>query len=265
MNFFSKKKVLKPIDAAWLERAKAIVSNTPDQPIIDRCAFHHLFVYDDMQRGRQNHSMLVGDLPDCQLVATGFTEAQFHLWRRLPDQPRKLVETASLPGEGKADEKGFFTLPSKTFKIEEEEKLFYVNTTLIVPLHKRDQNDTTEWSDLARQKNRHDHWAKIKGELWKVPSSRFNFLDQWMHNGRLFKRERVTVEIPLKIQKVYDDGTSEIERIVSDQEAFMYVGIPEVWEPQLDGGYLFQAVGICERASLSRKYYAFGAKEEDLE
>jgi hypothetical protein len=201
---------------AWFKKTKDIKlitsEYTTDVPELDRCSHHHLFVFDDLQRGKRNHSHLIGDW-----VATAFTEAQFHLWKRVSD----------------------------------------TEETLYIALPKEDQNDTTEWSEAFKLRNRFNHWAKIKGELWKVTPQTITELDKYMQNNVLFKRRRVALEVPLKS---IDNGA--VERTISSQEAFMYMGVPTYWEPRLDGGYHFQPMTIFNHPSFSRRYYSYTALEE---
>jgi hypothetical protein len=237
---------------------------------LDRCETHNLFVCDELQQGRRNHSVLVGDdRHSCQFVATAFTESLFHLWRRLPDaEPevkvdRVLEEQLELDLTPEERKKGWVVLPTQRFQKQVVKPSFEVYQSLIIPLPRTDPYDVTEWAARNRWKNRYDHWAKIKGELWAVPRSRFRAIDEWMLNGKLFQRQRVRLEIPLRTIETYGNNT-QITRSIEEQEAFMYVGIPEFWEPQIDGGFNFQPVKIYSRPDLSRQYYTY-TFEEDLE
>jgi len=224
--------VSKKIDKDWLAKIAEETAYTSDAPELARCDRHNLFVIDDMQRGRKHHNVLSSG--GATLVATAFTEAQFHCWKRLPDVPTN---------------------------VKEELPPINVNDPLIIPLPKKDQLTTTEWVETNRSHNRYDHWAKIIGELWSVPANHFYSLDKFMENGRVFRRRRIALEIPLRM--VYRNGDyTNIKRIVSEQGAYMYIGIPEFWEPQIDGGYLFQPMTIYSRSNLNRKYYCYTKLED---
>src|SRR6266853_1978453 len=222
----------KKIDQDWLDKIAKEIEYTPDAPELARCEHHHLFVIDDLQRGRKYHNVLSSG--GATWIATAFTEAQFHCWKRLPDVPTN---------------------------VKEELSPIQVAESLVIPLPKKDQLTTTEWVENNKHHNRYDHWAKIIGELWKVPSDHFYLLDKFMENGKVFRRRRIALEVPLRM--LYRNGDStHIERIISEQGAYMYIGIPEFWEPQIDGGYLFQPMTIYSRSSLTRKYYCYTKLED---
>lgn len=246
-----------------------VSEHTQDVPELERCEFHHLFVIDDVQRGRRNSSIL----KYAEWVATGFTESQFHCWKRLPDPPQIKIERekgdayvgqlepvtkAHIDPESKQRQERFlgyfYSIPktSPTNFVPHEQPPYRIGESLIIPLPKKDQSNTTEWTVADKWHNRYDHWAKIKGELWKVRASHIMELDLHMMNNKMFKRQRVIVEIPLKC--VYN-GT--VERTILEQEAFMYVGIPSFWEDQIDAGYLWQPMTVFSSSSLNRKYYSY--------
>jgi hypothetical protein len=231
---------------------------TPDIPELERCRAHHLFIFDDLQRGRRNHSVVNKNAGDCELVATAFTESQFHCWKRLPDPPKVEIEQPVPEDHSGKDSRGFYPIPKTIRKIETHpEPPFQVFDSLVVALPKKDQNSTSEWVEANRSRNRFDHWAKIKGELWLVKPSVFIELDKYMMNTVRFQRTRISLEIPLK-----EITTKGVRRIITEQEAFMYIGITDVWEPLLDGGYLFKPMPIFNNTSLSRKYYSYTNLEE---
>ncbi len=219
----------KKINQDWLNKIAEETEYTSDAPELARCDRHNLFVIDDMQRNRKYNNVLSSG--GATLVATAFTEAQFHCWKRLPDT---------------------------STNVKEELPPIHVSDSLIIPLPKKDQLTTTEWVEANKIRNRYDHWAKIIGELWSVPANHFYSLDKYMENGKVFKRRRVALEMPLR--KTYNNG--HVERVTRSDEAYMYIGIPEFWEPQIDGGYLFQPMTIYSRSSLNRKYYCYTKLED---
>lgn len=82
---------------------------------------------------------------------------------------------------------------------------------------------------------------RIKGEIHAVrPHLFWNLLDKRFLNGTEFRRERVKLWVPyhIKHQGVTIDHNEFIQRI----SAFMYVGVPEYWNTQIDGGYSFAPV-----------------------
>jgi len=260
----------KKIDQDWLAKIAEETEYTSDAPELARCDRHNLFVIDDLQRGRKYHNVLSSG--GATLVATAFTEAQFHCWKRVPDEPQTIAirnisndvvtgpEEVFTIKEGKKVSLGFsYDLSPTKRKIEPPAPPpICVSDHLIIPLPKKDQLTTTEWIEDNRSRNRYDHWAKIIGELWSVPANHFYSLDKFMENGKVFKRRRVALEMPLR--KTYNNG--HVERITRSDEAYMYIGIPEFWEPQIDGGYLFQPMTIYSRSSLNRKYYCYTKLED---
>lgn len=100
--------------------------------------------------------------------------------------------------------------------------------------------------------------AKIKGELWTMLPQHIFGLDRYKKNTVQFIRVRVNVDIPYRHVRLLKDPHSFADRmniekvqtkILTAQKmfsvrAYMYVGIPEYWEDQIDGGYNFQAVRV---------------------
>jgi gamma-glutamylcyclotransferase (GGCT)/AIG2-like uncharacterized protein YtfP len=248
-------------NSKWINDACDAVANTPDAPTLERSTHHHLFVYCNLQRGRANHSYLSGS----QYVATGFTESQYHMWRRVVDPPLPIKKAEEPPVVLTDEEKKrhVFLLPGREIKIiDHAPPKFMVSESVLVPIPKHDQRDITEWHDINRFYNRYEHWAKIKGELWKVPSEQFYLLDKFMANNVLFRRKRIAIEVPLRVQRYYSDGTFVTDRIFHTEEAYFYEAIPEIWEPEIDGGFLFHPVRIFSNSSLNRRFYANTALEE---
>ena len=90
-------------------------------------------------------------------------------------------------------------------------------------------------SDLGIQR-------RIKGEIHAVrPHLFWNLLDKRFLNGAEFRRERVKLWVPYHIQ--HSGVTIDHNEFIQRLSAFMYVGVPEYWEPQLDAGYSFAPVG----------------------
>ncbi len=104
---------------------------------------------------------------------------------------------------------------------------------------------------------------KIKGELFVIPLPMLLLLDRERQNGVVFDRTRVKLDIPhrklmfnkepVKIfrgvreddwRELYDNQiyTLSNETYNMEVEAWMYVGKPEYWNHQLDGGYNFQPI-----------------------
>lgn len=98
--------------------------------------------------------------------------------------------------------------------------------------------------------------AKIKGELWKVRPDRYLELDKHMENKVFFKRRRIQITVPCYISVNRVPGASvnnNAARLLGGTkrgpyapsvEAWTYIGDPDYWVPQLDGGYIFKRCPI---------------------
>src|SRR5260221_1923364 len=143
----------KKLNKNWLEEISKDVEYTHDAPELARCECHHLCVIDDLQRGRKYHHILSNG--KATRVATAFTEAQFHCWKRIPDPVEPpypenngpAYEITSIPEEvfttrGKEKVSLGFTysisLPKKP-KIFPTSPPIRVEETLVIPLPKKDQ------------------------------------------------------------------------------------------------------------------------------
>lgn len=76
----------------------------------------------------------------------------------------------------------------------------------------------------------------ILGELCAILPHRLLELDKYKLNGVLFTRERVKITIPHRRKDLIAFP------LFQESTAWMYVGRPEYWNKQLDGGYTSSAV-----------------------
>ena len=106
-----------------------------------------------------------------------------------------------------------------------------------------------------------DPIAHIGGQVHYVRPHVFKELDRLKLNGLHFERKRVSILVPFREQVT--NRTAGHER-VRRANAWMYVGIPDYWVPQLDGGYLFDRVKKfnCKSKFVS-DYYLFSKLEYD--
>lgn len=82
--------------------------------------------------------------------------------------------------------------------------------------------------------------CKVKGELYAVMRSQVPQIDTYKQNELIYKRERVRILIPYS---VFDKETGALVRESTTlREAWMYIGISEYWEDQLDAGLFFAQV-----------------------
>lgn len=83
--------------------------------------------------------------------------------------------------------------------------------------------------------------GRVKGEIHLIrPHVLWNTLDKRMLNGVEFRRERVHVFVPYHLQ--HGGMSIDSNEFVQELRVHMYVGIPEVWNNQIDNGYLFSPV-----------------------
>jgi len=116
---------------------------------------------------------------------------------------------------------------------------------------------------------------KIKGEIHAVRPAAFPDLDRWYQNGQMFRRVRTKILYPTREHGMIVNKDSMGRKLpvalqgakhfllpekVEPIEAWMYVGVPNYWNPLLDGGYEFETVPIRypkEDRSWLVKYYHY--------
>jgi gamma-glutamylcyclotransferase (GGCT)/AIG2-like uncharacterized protein YtfP len=109
--------------------------------------------------------------------------------------------------------------------------------------------------------------GRIKGEIYKVRSSRIIDLDEYKLNGVEFRRKKVDLLIPYRRQQriVNEDHNYETINtdLVAHVEAWMYVGRYKYWQDFIDAGYNFKTCKIYEPhgSLLIGKYYSFSNQE----
>lgn len=101
--------------------------------------------------------------------------------------------------------------------------------------------------------------AKVCGELHLVDSHLLLYLDQHRLNGVQFERKRIKLRIPYREQRwLKDRGRAEevlgrnldastaylTKWQYAEEWAWMYCGIRDYWDEQLDAGYQFQPVPV---------------------
>lgn len=91
--------------------------------------------------------------------------------------------------------------------------------------------------------------CRIRGELYFVPPSQIYKLDRLYHNKVFFKRKKIEISLPYsaRIKKVTGSGEFLTQMSFGhalDLQAYIYIGVADFWDNQLDGGFLF---GKCER------------------
>lgn len=85
---------------------------------------------------------------------------------------------------------------------------------------------------------------RIRGELYAIRPKCILDIDKDKINGVLFQRKRVKLVLPhhsvVKTKMSDVVITTSVKHVLLS--AWMYVGISERWEPDLDGGYLYSPV-----------------------
>lgn len=100
--------------------------------------------------------------------------------------------------------------------------------------------------------------CRIGGELHSVRPYQFFELDKYKENGVKFERKRV----PLVVHHHVRTTSNELKARVTIAKAWMYVGIPEYWEPQLDAGNLFKPVRRYQARNTNLGWYTYFTPEE---
>lgn len=83
---------------------------------------------------------------------------------------------------------------------------------------------------------------RIKGELYSVRPKLIFALDNYHKNGVEYIRKRIPILIPYRYIERIGGEVKISEYRVLKKDAWIYIGITEHWEDQLDGGFLFDTV-----------------------
>lgn len=85
-------------------------------------------------------------------------------------------------------------------------------------------------------------FARVRGELYGIPSTHMEKLDNFKENGVVFTRERVKLLIPYrkltqdwwaKDRERYEWAVSQTPYWDTSIDAWMYVGMPKIWDERL--------------------------------
>lgn len=122
-------------------------------------------------------------------------------------------------------------------------------------------------------------YLPVKGEIFFVETNHIPKIDQYMMNGTQFRRELITIRVPIT-QKVRFKDKSLAEKalgiplessyVIFKREKFIkawtYVGKPSLWLSLIEGGYELGSVRFySEKSILDRKYFYFSSKLETEE
>lgn len=213
----------------FLEALKGFSKYTPDIGKLERTMRWLLFVPDEMQQAHPDHSRLSRH---AKQIGSAFTVDTFTLWKERKHVDLKV--TRAIPLRIQYGKEAFYTSPTAAIR------------------------------------------RPVRGELYFVNALTLIKLDRHRENGVRFVRERVEVlmprtEIHLKKNlfgttnagKPYGEYIKEEKRLLgSPLNVWMYVGVPEYWEQQLDGGHGFALVRYFQpNNSLLSKFYYFTPEE----
>lgn len=122
--------------------------------------------------------------------------------------------------------------------------------------------------------------ARIRGEIYQVPTDYLVWLDKAKENTVVYKRKLVKIHIPYRIverQLVWSRAElshafqkQRALRLVSEkmehvEEVYMYIGVEDFWNDQLDGGYLCKPVKrFTPSSDLKNPYYQFTPTEQSV-
>lgn len=142
-------------------------------------------------------------------------------------------------------------ITTKTF---EYWKFCLGSSSFPIPLLNPDPRDVTE--EGAR-------FARIKGQLFFVPTRLFFDLDFDKRNGVQFHRIMTDIEVPYENRMRHHVlNKLAYKRGIIRMKAWMYQGNRTHWEKEIDNGFFFKRLQIYERPDLPR-YYFFTKLEAD--
>lgn len=98
----------------------------------------------------------------------------------------------------------------------------------------------------------------IRGQIYALRAPMIIELDKYHLNTLHFERRRVDLIIPYQNQyRTLRDGKFYSQTLYHEVKAWMYVGVTEYWEPQLDAGGLFSPVSIIRPRNAWTKGYSY--------
>ena len=117
-------------------------------------------------------------------------------------------------------------------------------------------------NDMPPEKYSKSPPARIRGDLYLVRPYQFIQLDTHARNGVEFTRKKVKVYVPYRYSWSATLGQMPFVERMFPVEAWMYIGNPEFWEEQLDGGFQFQPVKMYRpNRPWHKPYYSFTPQE----
>lgn len=196
---------------------------SPDLHVLEERDFQLFFITDEMKRKEHKHSIMNAG---SAFLATAYTKSEYQFIQRSVE-----VE--------------------KPIAIAFEDKR----------THAEKQGPIMDFAEYLRSYP----YGKLRGELHAVRPYQINALDKYKQNTVEFIRKRTTVVVPYQEefeQRCRDTG-EKLTFITGQQvyliQAWMYVGVPDFWEPMLDAGFVFSAVKQFKSGKkwIKNPYYEF--------
>jgi len=119
------------------------------------------------------------------------------------------------------------------------------------------------------------HFARLKGEVFQVPTKQIPMLDTAMRNGVQFKRRRIQLLVPDKSHQLEDNfwhkhvvGAPRFKHIVSDERviilrAYVYEAVRDYWNPIIDALHYDRLEMHDSPRPWLRRYYQFNKRRNE--
>lgn len=142
-----------------------------------------------------------------------------------------------------------------------EAHAFTTKEAFVMYRHANEEPTAIAFAKGRKTRNR----ARIRGELHMVQSKGIFALDIHRQNGIKFRRIRIPVDLPHREEMIITDpDTGHYRRFLTGLQhykkidAYVYLAVPEFWEPKLDGGYEFPLCTLKEpKGPKSKPFYTF--------
>jgi hypothetical protein len=215
----------------WISHFNEETKFTPDVAVLELAPWSVFFIHDDMKEGMKSFERIKAEAVK---LSPGFTQEGFCFYNH------KFADDGS--------------------PLDVPVALSRITTDRIIP-----------WADQKGAPNAH-----ISGDLYRIRSTHVKRLDTIYENGVQFERRRVQIRINYRKRLAFKERT-QIHNIAKDYlnqhvsraeitspiletyfvEAWMYVGVNEFWEPQIDGGLHFEPVSLVRDQKTNLIYYKY--------
>jgi hypothetical protein len=200
-----------------MKKIAELYTHTPDAMQLERQALVPVFVYGNETSGGTRYNVIknmvkLTDDEGRSLSPYAFTQDVFEVWQTHDEYWK--------------DENG-----KDTDKI-----IQYAHPVALTSKAKTISMSTGTISTLPKA-------AKIRGRVYLMYSHELNVLDRYYQNGVRFRRQQITVQVPV-VRQYYGWGNAQFSvEEVSTITAWAYLGKHKYWDDKLDGGY---TLGRCQ-------------------